>query len=306
MRNLKLLAILLLLPSLSWSMGLANTSKSACELASCHLDLLPEDILINIFEHGFDLAEISRVNKEFYKIVRFIFKSRWEFLRQQQQSKQVPRIILVTLPKKVNPSYKDLRELYKFLGEKAGRDVSARPENFDISSPECLLDIDQEFLLLVWPSLSKMINLHTESSVTDGLQGGSAEEVLAWLSDHKNSSLIGRTFIWAVVSGFTNTVKVLLVTGAGSVYEPSIVLAASCGHLDVLDVLLQDELDATILERVGCSAIIAAAENRHIEVVRFLLAKGVCVTDLSGYRQVVREVIEQARDQEKAPEFFVF
>ncbi len=181
---------LLLLPSLSFCMEQCPEMSLADKVvvkSGKKLDQLPDYVLENIFSCGIDLAELARVSKRFSRLLKLIYKRRWEWLKAQEEDESGPRIRTINLSDKDDVSYRDFRDLYQFLSKQIGDWDLVRPEDTDISRVDVLVDMDQkglDCLEKALPKLSDHIGLR-KSEVADD-KDELLERILNWLNDPEN------------------------------------------------------------------------------------------------------------------------
>jgi uncharacterized protein len=85
-------------------------------------------------------------------------------------------------------------------------------------------------------------------------------------------------------------------------YLPELVYAASLGDIEQVEQLLSQGIDANQMDEDGYSALHAAAENDHLEIVKLLVSQGADVhykaqytalelAEMAGNKQVVAYLI---------------
>jgi ankyrin repeat protein len=85
---------------------------------------------------------------------------------------------------------------------------------------------------------------------------------------------------WASYHGDVGTISILLLSGASlNVDDPSnstpLMLASMNGHFDCVKILMKNDLETLdAVNEYGWSALMLAANNNQVEVVRFLLDNG--------------------------------
>jgi len=79
-------------------------------------------------------------------------------------------------------------------------------------------------------------------------------------------------------------------------YLPELVFAASLGDIEQVEQLLSQGIDANQMDEKGYSALHAAAENDHLEVVKLLVSKGADVDHRSTYTAL--ELAEMAGNKD--------
>ena len=77
---------------------------------------------------------------------------------------------------------------------------------------------------------------------------------------------------------------------------PELVYWASLGDIEQVEQALQEGLDVNSADEEGYSALHAAAENDHLEVVKLLISKGADINHRSTYTAL--ELAEMAENQE--------
>ena len=77
---------------------------------------------------------------------------------------------------------------------------------------------------------------------------------------------------------------------------PELVYWASLGDIEQVEQALQEGLDVNSADEEGYSALHAAAENDHLEVVKLLISKGADINHRSTYTAL--ELAEMAGNQE--------
>lgn len=77
---------------------------------------------------------------------------------------------------------------------------------------------------------------------------------------------------------------------------PELVYWASLGELSEVEQAVQHDVDVNTTDAEGYSALHAAAENDHLEVVKLLISKGADINHRSTYTAL--ELAEMAGNQE--------
>ncbi len=79
-------------------------------------------------------------------------------------------------------------------------------------------------------------------------------------------------------------------------YLPELVFAASLGDIEQVEQLLSQGIDANQMDEEGYSALHAAAENDHLEIVKLLVSQGADVHYKAQFTAL--ELAEMANNKE--------
>ncbi len=251
----------------------------------CKLDALPDDILINILDNNMDYAEVSRACKLFNKLIKLVYKKRWNFFRALQRDKVITRIKSVELPDLENPSYKDFRDLYKILSAQLGIWESNKPEGVDVLDLESLLSADKyslSLLVAVLPHFSFFINEQSPGAISYTVSDDEALElVLDWLNNIGNLLAMNKALLFISNQPDRINVRVcanfLLARGADpnhidtGNWRTALISAAAFSDTALTRVLLQAGADPDLTNEVGDTPLMRASD---VEVVKKLLENG--------------------------------
>ena len=132
-------------------------------------------------------------------------------------------------------------------------------------------------------------------SLVQAAANGKIDEVRRLLEKKTNGNLSARipeAFMWAVLLGHRDIVRLLLENGAdvnlqNETGESALLFAVEKGNLDISRLLLEHGAKVDLEDNFGLTPLILATRKRNLDLVRLLLEHGAVINLPTGMAPVL-------------------